>query len=128
GSTATGKSALAMRACERFGGEIINADSVQVFRKLDIGTAKVSPEEKSKWPHHLIDIRNPDESFTAGEFQRCALEIIKSRFQKGVKTFYVVGGSGFYIQALLKGLFPISPSDPLVRKNIEAELKEKGSE
>lgn len=128
GATATGKSRLALRACERFGGEIINADSVQVFKDLNIGTAKVTREERNKCPHHLVDICSPNESFTAGEFRRRALEVIAERFKKNVSTFYIVGGSGFYIQALVKGLYPIPPSDVKLRNEIEKEILNFGAQ
>jgi len=120
GPTAVGKSTCAFELAQRFGLEIINADSMQVYRGMDIGSAKPSPHERELVPHHLIDIRNPDEEFRAAQFRDEAHNIIVSLFQQG-KQSLVVGGTGLYIRVLTRGLFPAPPADPGLR----AELKKK---
>ncbi len=120
GPTAVGKSACAFDLAQRFGLEIINADSMQVYRGMDIGSAKPSPCERDLVTHHLIDIRNPDEEFSAAQFRAEAHNIIVSLFQQG-KQALVVGGTGLYIRALTRGLFPAPPADQGLRE----ELKEK---
>lgn len=102
GATATGKTALGIDLARRFGGEIIGADSRQVYRRMDIGTAKPTPEERAAAPHHLIDVVDPDEEFSLGlwlDFARLALEGIWSRGKQPV----LVGGTGQYVWALLEG-------------------------
>lgn len=101
GPTATGKSKLAHKACQLFHGEILNADSLQVFKGVDIGTAKPTPEEQKELPHHLFDFIELGGDFTAGQFRKKALQIIE--INKG--PFFLVGGSGFYLQAFEKGLY-----------------------
>jgi len=120
GPTAVGKSACAFELAQRFGLEIINADSMQVYRGMDIGSAKPLPYERELVPHHLIDIRNPDEEFSAAQFSKEAHNIIVSLFQQG-KQALVVGGTGLYIKALTRGLFPAPPADQGLRE----ELKKK---
>ena len=105
GPTASGKTSLACSLAENFELEIVSADSRQVYRGMDIGSAKPSPEERNLVTHHLIDIRNPDEDFSAAQFQVKARRIILSRARQG-KSIIVVGGTGFYIRALTHGLFP----------------------
>jgi len=120
GPTATGKTALALRlATERPGQlEIINADSMLVYRGMDIGTAKPTPEERQQVPHHLIDIRDPDEGFTAGDFKRLVEESLSQIHARGRQAL-VVGGTGFYLKALLYGLWEAPPTDPDLRKELE---------
>ncbi|HYP04631.1 MAG TPA: tRNA (adenosine(37)-N6)-dimethylallyltransferase MiaA [Bryobacteraceae bacterium] len=104
GPTASGKSDIALDLAEFFGGEIVNCDSVQLYRYMDIGTAKTPVSQRRGIPHHLIDILDPDDIFTAGDYQRngrAALAEIASRGRLPV----VVGGTGFYLRALLHGLF-----------------------
>ncbi len=105
GPTAVGKSSLGHRLAKTLGGEIINADSMQVYRRLDIGTAKPSPEERREVPYHLIDIRNPDQSFQAADFRNLALEAI-SGLAVRQKPIIVIGGTGLYLRVLQRGLFP----------------------
>lgn len=103
GPTASGKSALALELARRLDGEIVNADSMQVYRSMDIGTAKPSTEERARIPHHLIDIADPDQPFSAADFAvaaDAAIRGIDSRDRRAI----VVGGTGLYIRALLKGL------------------------
>ena len=125
GATATGKSRLGMALAEILGGEIVNADSLQVYRGLDIGTAKPAPEERERVPHHLIDILDPHESYSAGEFARRAEEAIAEIQGRG-RAPIVVGGSGLYLRALFEGMSPIPPSDPEVRRELRERLEREG--
>lgn len=125
GATATGKSALALALAERFGGEIVNADALQVYRGLDIGTAKPAEEERARVPHHLIDVVGPEERFSAGEFGRRARAVLAEIRARG-RWPMVVGGSGFYLQALLEGLSPVPPGDAEVRAALRREQVELG--
>jgi tRNA dimethylallyltransferase len=127
GPTASGKSKLALKLAERIDAEIISADSVQVYKFMDIGTAKPSLEERSRIPHHLIDIIYPDEPFDAAQFKKEAEEAI-SRISKKGKRIIVVGGSGLYIKALTFGLFPCPDPRPEIRKRYEEEAKIYGVE
>src|SRR6516165_4374060 len=97
GPTASGKTDLAVRLAEEFAGEIVNADSMQVYRGMDIGTAKPSPELRQRIPHHLIDIVTPDVNFTAADFRREAVRIIADIQRRGKRVF-LVGGTGLYIR------------------------------
>jgi len=104
GATGTGKSDLALELCEHFGGEVVNCDSLQVYRYFDIGTAKLPLEERRGIPHHLIDILDPDEMFTAGEYARRARAILDDLAATS-RVPVVAGGTGFYLKALIDGLF-----------------------
>lgn len=121
GPTASGKSALAMRVAERIGGEIVSADSRQVYRGMDIGTAKPTIEERARIPHHLVDIVDPGERYDVLRYQRdgrAALAGIRARGRVAL----VVGGTGLYVRALLDGLELASlPHDPEVRARLESE-------
>lgn len=119
GPTASGKTELALRLAERFDGEIVNADSMQVYRGMDIGTAKPSMELRRRVPHHLIDIVDPDADFSASDFRREAARVIADIHGRGRRVF-VVGGTGLYVRALLKGLVD-SPSGA---ESIRRELQE----
>jgi tRNA dimethylallyltransferase len=111
--TATGKTELAINLALEFGGEIISADSLQVYRYLDIGTAKPSQEQRNKVKHHLIDVVDPDEEFNAAFFAEQARIIIADLAKKGNPVF-IVGGTGLYIRALLQGII----ETPIVDENI----------
>jgi tRNA dimethylallyltransferase len=104
GPTASGKTALSLQLAEKFSGQIISCDSVAIFRELEIGTAKPSREERNRAPHHLIDIRNPDEPYTAGDYSRDARESLIGITQRHHLPI-VTGGTGLYLRALLDGLF-----------------------
>jgi len=112
--TATGKTQLALSLAQKFGGEILNADSLQVYRFMDIGTAKPTPEERSGVPHHLIDVANPDEDYNAALYAEQARKIITDLNRKG-KPIFVVGGTGLYIRALLSGIIETPPVDEKLR-------------
>src|SRR5215217_9069233 len=103
GATASGKSELALDLAERLGGQIVNTDAMQVYRGMDIGTAKLPIAERRGIPHHLIDIVNPDQLFTAGEYARLARETIADISERG-RLPVIAGGTGFYLRALLDGL------------------------
>lgn len=103
GPTSVGKTKLSLRLAKMVGGEIISADSMQVYRHMNIGTAKIRPEEMEDVPHHLIDCLNPDEEFNVSVFQQMALQAMEGIYERGHIPI-VTGGTGFYIQALLKNV------------------------
>ncbi len=121
GPTASGKSALAMRVAERLGGEIVSADSRQVYRGMDIGTAKPTADERARVRHHLIDVADPGDRYDVLRYQREAQQALgEIRARRHVAL--VVGGTGLYVRALLDGLDLASlPHDPLVRARLESE-------
>lgn len=112
--TATGKTRLAVELAEAAGGEIVNADSLQVYRYLDIGTAKPTREERTRVPHHLIDVVNPDEEFNAAIYAGQARAVI-DQLSHARKPAFVVGGTGLYIRALLQGMIETPPVDESIR-------------
>jgi tRNA dimethylallyltransferase len=119
GPTAIGKSQLAIRLAHTFNGEIVSADSRQVYRYMDIGTAKPTPQELSLVPHHLIDIVNPDEDFSLAQYQELAYRAVED-IQRRNKLPLLVGGSGLYIWSVLEGWgIPQVPPDPEFRHNLE---------
>lgn len=126
GPTASGKSSLALRLAAELDAEIINADSQQVYRGLDIGTAKPSHADLDNVPHHLIDIVSPDHTFSAADFVVAADDAIKDITARG-KRVVVVGGTGLYIRALLHGLVDSPSGGGAVRDELLAEASQKGS-
>ena len=108
--TAAGKSIVALDLARRFGLEIVSADAMQVYRGMDIGTAKPSPEERARVPHHLVDVVDPGERFSVADWARRAEEAIGSILERDRLPF-VVGGTGFYIRALSRGLPTVPPAD-----------------
>ena len=125
GPTAVGKTETALQVAEELGGEIVNADALQVYRGFDVGTAKPTAEERARARHHLIDILDPHERYSAGEFARRARSVIAEIESRGRRAI-VVGGSGLYLRALTEGISPIPPGDPQVRRELEARLAEEG--
>jgi tRNA dimethylallyltransferase len=117
GPTGSGKSHLGLKLAEEFGGEIVNCDSVQVYRQLDAGSAKTPVAERRNIPHHLIDVAGIDEHFTAGDYQGLAREALASIHIRG-KLPIVVGGTGFYLRALLKGLSAAPQRDQTLRDRL----------
>ena len=128
GPTASGKSRLALHLAQIFNGEIVSADSRQVYRHMDIGTAKPDPEELSLVPHHLINIVNPDEAFSLAQYQVLAYEAIED-IQRRHKLPFLVGGSGLYIWAVLEGWkIPQVPPDSEFRQRLEEKAANTGTE
>lgn len=120
GPTAVGKTALAVTLGERLGAEIVSADSRQVYRRMEIGTAKPAPEERARVPHHLLDVVEPDEPFGLTDFLHLAQAAIAGIAAQG-KIPFLVGGTGQYVHALLKGWqVPAVPPDPALRAALEA--------
>ena len=126
GPTAVGKSALSLRLAQEFDGEIISADSRQIYRHMDIGTAKVTPEERAGVPHHLIDVVAPDEELTLAHYQRLAAEGIEEVWARG-KLPILVGGTGLYVRALTEGwTVPEVPPDRALRARLEEQARREG--
>jgi tRNA dimethylallyltransferase len=125
GPTASGKTAVSLPLAEQIGAEIISADSRQLYRCLDIGTAKPSPEERKRVPHHFIDIRNPDEEYSAGEFGVSGAGEIECILSRG-RIPLVVGGSGLYVRSLIDGFFEGPPADREYREQLEQRVGERG--
>lgn len=119
GPTAAGKSELGLRLAEELAGEIVSCDSLQVYRGLDIGSAKPSVEERRRLPHHLIDVVEPDEAFSAADYARLARRCVGEIVARG-KLVLVVGGAGLYLRALLEGLFAGPSRDEALRRRLEA--------
>lgn len=127
GPTAVGKSQLALRFAQSFEGEIINADSRQVYRYMDIGTNKPTLTEQKLVPHHLIDIVNPDEDFSQAIYSRLSTEAIEAVQQKG-KLPLLVGGSGLYVWSVIEGwMIPQIPPNRELRKHLEIRAQKEGS-
>ena len=126
GATATGKSSLAMEVAGATGAEIVSADALQVYRGLDIGTAKPSAEDRARVPHHLVDILDPAQRFSAGEFARRALAAVAEIHGRG-KAAIVAGGSGLYLRALFSGLAEIPAAPPELRRELTARLRGEGA-
>lgn len=127
GPTAVGKSSLALMIAQSIGGEIVSADSMQVYRGMDIGTAKPTMAERKQVLHHLIDSRDLDEAYNVVEFYHEAHSAIREIFDRGGVPI-IVGGTGFYIHALLYGPPSGPPSDPALRKHLEREIDTCGIE
>ena len=125
GPTGVGKSTTAIELAARLGGEIINADAMQVYRYMDIGTAKPNRSDRQKVPHHLLDIVNPDEPFNASLFAKLAAEKILE-IEARRRPVFVVGGTGLYIKALTRGLFPGPGADPGLREQYRAKVERFG--
>lgn len=129
GPTAVGKTQLSIALAKKLGGEIVSADSMQVYRHMDIGSAKIRPEEMEGVPHHLIDVLEPTENFDVYRFQKMAKEKMKEIYSRG-KIPVIVGGTGFYIQALLYDIdFSESPEgeeESSLRRELEELAEEKG--
>ena len=118
GPTGSGKSELAIHLALAVGGEIVNCDSLQIYRRFDIGTAKVPEAERRGVPHHLIDLIEPAELFTAGQYAQAARQVLREIAERR-RVPIVVGGTGFYLRALLDGLFPGPERDASIRRRLE---------
>ena len=128
GPTASGKTALSVELAKKVGGEIISADSMQVYRHMDIGSAKIMPDEMDGIPHHLIDVLEPWEEFNVTRFQAMAKEAMAGIYSRGHVPI-VTGGTGFYIQAVLRGIdFTENEENTEYRKKLELLAEEQGPE
>jgi tRNA dimethylallyltransferase len=126
GPTASGKTTLGIALAKKFGGEIVSADSRQIYRGMDIGTAKPTTKERRAVPHHLIDIKDPDEDYTVADYKRDAIATIDGIVARG-KIPFLVGGTGLYIKAMLENLdIPKTVADPKLRAQIEADIARDG--
>ncbi len=128
GPTATGKTALGVALAQRFNGEVISADSMQIYKGLDVGTAKVTAEEMQGVPHHCIDILTPDQPFSVADFTALAAQLESEISVRGALPF-IVGGTGLYVQSFLGGVrFAEEKAPDELRRALAAELKERGPE
>jgi len=125
GPTASGKSALAMQLAQRLPCEIVSVDSAQVFRHMDVGTAKPTPAERAAVPHHLIDLINPEQSYSAAQFRSDAIPAVAAIHARG-RLPLLVGGTMLYVKALTEGLSALPQADPALRREIEAQAAARG--
>jgi len=126
GPTGSGKTALSLSLAERFNGEIISCDSVAVYRGMDLGTAKPTPAERARIPHHLIDVADPNQPFTAGDYSRQARVALRDIAARN-KLPIVTGGTGLYLRALTEGLFPGPPRQQAMRDRLIRSLRNKSA-
>jgi tRNA dimethylallyltransferase len=126
GPTASGKSALAIQLAQQFAGEVVSCDSVALNRHFEIGTAKPSREQRALIPHHLFDVAEPDEPFTAGDYARQARTVMREIAGRG-RLPIVVGGTGLYLRALLEGLFPGPQRSEHLRERLRSRATDRGS-
>jgi len=126
GPTASGKTALALDLCERMGGEVLSLDSMLVYRGLDIGTAKPSPAQQERVPHHLMDIVCPSDPYDVQQYLAAAREALGDVQGRAARGLFV-GGTGLYLAALLRGLFEGPPVDRALRARLEKEREEQGA-
>jgi len=125
GPTASGKSAVALEIARRIPVEIVSVDSAQVYRGMDVGTAKPTAAERAEVPHHLIDIVDPTGSYSAGRFREDALRLVREVNERA-RLPLLVGGTMLYFRALTQGLADLPPADPVLRERIEAEAAARG--
>ncbi len=127
GPTASGKTALALVIAQRFGGEIVNCDSVAMYRDFEVGTAKPNAAERARAPHHLLDFVEPTEYITAGEYARQARQVLREVAARG-RLPIITGGTGLYLRALLEGLFPGPQRSEELREKLRARSRVRGAE
>lgn len=127
GATASGKSKTSLELAKLLGAEIISLDSMAIYRGMDIGTAKPPVEDRGDVPHHLIDIRDPNETFSTSQYRDASLETIEQIRSRGKEVLFV-GGTALYLKALLRGMFEGPPADWEFRKKVEKEVEESGGE
>jgi tRNA dimethylallyltransferase len=125
GPTAVGKTGLVLRLAKEFGAEIINADSMQVYRFMDVGTAKPTAAEREEVPHHLLDIVNPDEDFDANRYSQLARQTVENLVRLGTPAI-VAGGTGLYLKAFFHGLVPGVPAQKTLRERLRREAERDG--
>jgi len=127
GPTASGKTEVAILVAEALGGEVVSADSMQVYRGMDIGTGKPTAEQRARVRHHLIDIIDPQEPFSVADYQQRAERAIEDIWSRGRQPL-LVGGSGLYVRAVIDGLsFPMAPPDPELRRRLTNEARARGA-
>ncbi len=127
GPTGSGKTALSLALAERFGGEIVSCDSVAVYRGMELGTAKPTREERARVPHHLIDVADPDDPFTAGAYSRLARESLQKIKVREHRMPIVTGGTGLYLRALTEGLFAGPARQEEVRTRLRRSVERHGN-
>ena len=127
GATAVGKTRAALELCRRFGGEIVGADSIQIYRGFDIGSAKPSAAELGSVPHHLLDVLEPDQPIDAASYAKLADRAIVEIAARG-RVPFVVGGTGLWLRALLRGLLELPPVDPRLRAGLEQRWRDGGAD
>ena len=127
GPTASGKTALSVALAKALGGEVVSCDSMQIYRGMDVGTAKVTPEEMEGIPHHMVSVADPEESFSAARFQQMADPIVEDILRRG-KTVILAGGTGLYVDALVSGRTFAPYPETGKRQELEREADEKGME
>lgn len=127
GATASGKSEIGALLADRLDGEVISLDSMAIYREMDIGTAKPSLRQRSLVPHHLIDIADPNETFSVSRYRQLALQVVDDIHGRG-RTPVFVGGTALYLKALLRGIFQGPPADWGFRREVEAEARATGPE
>jgi len=127
GPTGVGKTSLAVALAQRFGAEIISADSMQIYRYMDIGTAKPTSAEKAKVKHHLVDVVDPDQDFDVAAYLALARPLISELHDHGIPIL-VAGGTGFYLRSLIRGLFDGPASDPAIRARLKEEARASSKE
>jgi len=126
GCTACGKSAVALELARRLGGEILSIDSMKIYRRMDIGTAKPTPQQRAIVPHHLIDIIEPSESYSLGRFMEDADRVIRDIASRG-KTIVAEGGTMMFVRGLLSGVFEGPPADPEFRRHLRERARREGT-
>lgn len=126
GPTASGKSALGIELAQKLNGEILVCDSTQIYRHFDIGTGKTPPAEQQGIPHHLVDMLEPAEIFTAGEYRRRALEVLADLRKRG-KLPIITAGTGLYLRALLEGLADVPERSEIIRERLRSILQHRGA-
>jgi tRNA dimethylallyltransferase len=126
GATASGKTALSLALAQYFQGEILSCDSVAVYRHMELGTAKPTPEERRRVPHHLLDLYDPTEACTAGDYARHARAVLAELAERDALPI-LAGGTGLYARALLDGLFPAPPQDPALRTLLRQRAATRGA-
>ncbi len=124
GPTGSGKTILSIRACEEFSGEVLNCDSVQVYEKVNIGSARPSPEQLLRAKHHLLGHVKAPEKYTAGKYRRDSLLVLEKCFSSQVPSVFVTGGTGFYFLALEKGMFNVPEISESVSQDIQRQISE----
>jgi tRNA dimethylallyltransferase len=127
GPTASGKTGVGLELAERIDGEIISLDSMAVYRGMDVGTAKPTPEERQRVPHHLVDVVSPDQDFSLSHFMAASHQAVRDITNRKRQAMFV-GGTPLYLKSLLRGVVPGPPADWDFRQRIEAELEEVGIE